>query len=178
MAGVEELEAIAPIDLLRRAGATVVVAAVGPDRIVTGRNDIALAADTRLADLSPDEKWDLVVLPGGPGVKHLRADPAVRDLVRRQAESGRLLAAICAAPTVLLDCGVLAGRRYTAHFSVATELPEIVTDAAVLRDGNIVTSRGAGTAVEFGLALIDATCGRETAEKVAEAVCWSHSLPR
>ena len=152
--GFEEIEAMAPIDLLRRAGAEVTVAALGEGIHVTGRCRLTLHADTTLAaiEAAGPREFDCAFLPGGPGVKALRSDPRVRALVLRQHAAGRWLAAICAAPPVLHDAGLLTGRRYTAHFSVADELPHILADERVVEDGHLLTSRGAGTAVEFGCA--------------------------
>lgn len=169
--GFEEIEAFAPIDLLRRAGVEVTTAAL-PDGIhVTGRSGITAHADTTLA-AALDRDYDLVFLPGGAGVKHLRADPRIRDLVLRQHAAGRWLAAICAAPAVLHDAGLLAGRRYTAHFSVAAELPAILTDEKVVTDGKITTSRGAGTAVDFGLHLIALLVSPEKSSEIIKAICF------
>lgn len=169
--GVEEVEAVTAIDLLRRAGVTVTVASLGPERRVTGRNNIVLEAET---DLTGALGWehDALVLPGGPGVKHLRATPAVIELAERQAASGRLVAAICAAPTVLKDAGVLLDRKYTAHFSVAGELPELQEHKAVVHDGNVITSRGAGTAVPFALEIIRTLVSPEAAQEVAQSICY------
>jgi len=175
--GFEELEAIAPIDVLRRAGCLVTLAALGPTRRVVGRNDIAVEADLLLADLpsvpSPTSApiWDCLLLPGGPGVASLRASSAVRELVTRHHSAGKLLAAICAAPTVLHDAGLLVGRRYTAHPSVANELNAILTDERVVHDGNILTSRGAGTALDFGLALIATLVSPEKSSEIASVIC-------
>ena len=155
--GFEELEAIAPIDMLRRAGITVITAALSEDTRVTGRNAIIVEADTTLAAhlaASPSPA-DMLFLPGGPGVKHLRADPRIAALVRAHADAGRWLAAICAAPTVLNDAGLLAGRRHTCHTSVLGELPGALLHERVVVDGNIITSRGAGTAIDFALMLVE-----------------------
>lgn len=168
--GFEEIEAIVPIDLLRRAGVEVTTAALADGIHVTGRSGITAHADTTLTAVAGRD-FDCVFLPGGPGVKHLRADPRVRELVLHQAQSGRWLAAICAAPTVLHDAGLLAGRRYTAHFSVANELPHILAAERVVTDGRIVTSRGAGTAQDFGLDLIAKLVSPEKAADVARAIC-------
>lgn len=168
--GFEEIETVTPIDLLRRAGIDVIVAALGHEIRVTGRTGITLHAETTLAAVG-DRLCDCLFLPGGPGVKHLRADLRVRSLVQRHAEAGRWLAAICAAPTVLHDAGLLVGRRYTAHFSVANELPAILAAERVVTDGKIVTSRGAGTAVDFGLALIECLASPAKAREVAAAIC-------
>lgn len=169
--GFEEIEAITPIDLLRRAGMGVTVAALGETIHVTGRNQITLHADTPLSALAPESKFDLLILPGGPGVTRLRADPRVRARVLAQAAGAGWLAAICAAPTVLHDAGLLAGRRYTAHPSVAGELPDLLSDQAVVVDERLVTSRGAGTAFAFGLALIELLAGPAQAREIAASVC-------
>jgi protein deglycase len=171
--GFEEIEATTPIDLLRRAGAEVTVAALGEGIHVTGRAGITLHADTTLAALqsaTPPRAFDCLFLPGGPGVKHLRADPRVRALVLRQNEAGRWLAAICAAPAVLHDAGLLQGKRYTAHFSVANELPSILADERVVTDGHLLTSRGAGTALDFGLLLVEKLFSPDKSREVARAV--------
>lgn len=168
--GFEEIEAFTPIDLLRRAGVEVTVAALAEGIHVTGRSGITTHADTPLAAVM-DRKFDLLFLPGGAGVTHLRADSRVHDLVLQQHAAGRWLAAICAAPTVLHDCGLLKGRRYTAHFSVAKELPDILTDERIVTDGKITTSRGAGTAMEFGLHLISLLISTAKSEEIGKTIC-------
>ena len=168
--GFEEIEATTPIDLLRRAGVEVTVAALGDGIHVTGRSGLTMHADTTLSAVA-DREFDCIFLPGGPGVKHLRADPRVVPLVRRFHASSRWVAAICAAPTVLHDAGLLLGRRYTAHFSVASELPNILELERVVRDGRIITSRGAGTALEFGLELVNVLVSPEKAADVSRSVC-------
>ncbi|PTX91114.1 DJ-1 family glyoxalase III [Opitutus sp. ER46] len=168
--GFEEIEALAPIDLLRRAGADVTTAALGDNIHVTGRCGVTLHADTTLAAVET-KTFDLLFLPGGPGVKHLRADPRVADLIQRHDAAGKWLAAICAAPTTLNDAGLLLGRRYTAHFSVANELPAILADERVVADGRILTSRGAGTAIDFGLMLVEKLFSPEKAAEIGRAIC-------
>ena len=169
--GFEEIEFTAPVDLLRRAGVEVTTASLADNRHATGRSGITAHADMALADVG-EKLFDLLFLPGGPGVKHLRADPRVRATVDRHAATGKWLAAICAAPTVLHDAGLLVGRRYTAHFSVARELPAILADQRVVADGNILTSRGAGTAVDFGLLLVEKLVSADKAREVAGAICF------
>ena len=167
--GLEELEAVAPLDILRRSGVECTVASQTGRLEVTGRNGITLKADCHFAAVS-DKSFDLVVLPGGPGVHALRNTPTLLQVLQKQASDGKPLAAICAAPTVLHDAGLLEERSYTAHFTVADELPEIIEDAAVVVDGNIITSRGAGTAVEFGLTLAKILAGEDTAREVADSI--------
>lgn len=168
--GFEEIEAIAVIDILRRADIDCTVAAQHDGKFVTGKMGVQVVAD-ELLEAVRGQDFDLVVFPGGPGARHLRKDEIILGIARRQASSGKCLGAICAAPTVLLQAGVLQGRKYTAHPSVQAELPEIIADRAVVTDGNIVTSQGAGTAVEFGLALVEHLCGPEQSAEIRAAIC-------
>ncbi len=168
--GFEEIEAITPIDLLRRAGATVTIAALGEGIHVTGRSGLTMHADTTLATVAAAD-FDCVFLPGGPGVARMRADPRVVPLVVRHHAAGRWIAAICAAPTVLKDAGLLTGKRFTAHFSVATELPGLLEGERVVVDGRMITSRGAGTALDFGLELVAALFSAEKSAEISRSVC-------
>jgi len=167
--GFEEIEAVTPIDLLRRAGAEVTVASLAENFHVTGRSGLVIHADTTLSSAA-EKSYDLLFLPGGPGVVNLRSDPRVAELVRRQVAAGRWVAAICAAPTVLNAAGVLTGKRYTAHFSVAKELKEILSDQRVVVDGQIITSRGAGTSLDFALMLVEKLVSPAKAAEVATAI--------
>jgi 4-methyl-5(b-hydroxyethyl)-thiazole monophosphate biosynthesis len=169
--GFEEIETIAPIDLLRRADAIVVVASVNGDSLVKGRCGVTVQADVALADVMHDE-FDMLFIPGGPGVKSLRADGRPAKLAKAFSDAGKLVTAICAAPTVLADAGLLLGRRFTAHFSVHSELPGVLPAERVVKDGNIITSRGAGTAVEFGLTMTAALFGAAKADEVARAIMF------
>ncbi len=168
--GFEEIEAIMPIDLLRRAGAEVTIAALGASPHITGRCQITLHADTTLGEAAT-RTHDMVFLPGGPGVLNLRADMRVRALLQQQAAAGGWVAAICAAPTVLQDAGLLEGRRFTAHHSVEKQLPGVLSGERVVVDGKIITSRGAGTALDFGLTLVEKLFSPEKAREIATAIC-------
>ncbi len=167
--GFEEIEALAPVDLLRRAGVEVVVASLTGEKLVTGRCDITVQSNVALADVAGDD-FDLLFIPGGPGVKTVRADGRASKLAQKYAQAGKQIAAICAAPTVLNDAGLLAGKRFTSHSSVITELPNSLQQERVVEDGNLTTSRGAGTAVEFGLALVRRLCGEAAAAEVAKGI--------
>jgi len=167
--GFEEIETIAPIDLLRRAEAEVVIASVNGEKLVAGRCGMVLQAEVALTEVA-DEPFDLLFIPGGPGVKALRADGRAARLAKAYAQQGKPVAAICAAPLVLADAGLLAGKRFTAHFSVHADLPGVLGHERVVKDGNLITSRGAGTAVEFGLALVGELFGAAKANEVAEAI--------
>ena len=168
--GFEEIEALAPVDLLRRAGAEVVLASVSGERLVTGRCQITVQADAALDSMEPVDGFDLLLLPGGPGVKALRADGRAAALAAEFAKAGKPVAAICAAPTILADAGLLAGKRHTAHFSVYGELPGALASERVVEDGGLLTSRGAGTALDFGLALVERLFGGEKAREVAGSI--------
>ena len=168
--GFEEIEAFSPVDLLRRAEIEVVTASLSENRHATGRSGITVHADTALSAVQ-GRIFDLLFLPGGAGVKNLRADPRVRETVMQHHAANRWLAAICAAPTVLNDCGLLLGRRYTAHFSVATELPDILTGERIVTDGKLTTSRGAGTALEFGLHLVALLASPAKSVEISKAIC-------
>lgn len=168
--GFEEIETVTPVDVLRRAGVEVIIAALGEGIHVAGRTGITLHADTTLASVEA-RTFDAIILPGGPGVKQLRADFRVRGIVERHTAAGRWVGAICAAPTVLHDAGLLQGRRYTAHFSVANELLAILPQERVVVDGTVITSRGAGTALDFGLQLVEKLVSPEKAAEVAASIC-------
>lgn len=169
--GFEEIEAIAPIDLLRRAGVEVTVASLGPELLIRGRTGIAVQADIPLAATS-ETFFDGLFLPGGPHVKLLRADARIVPLTRRFATDGKWVTAICAAPVILKDAGLLDNRRYTAHFSVANELPAILSNEKVVVDGRMITSRGAGTAIEFGLALVSHVVSESKKAEVLASICF------
>lgn len=167
--GFEELEAIAPLDLLRRGGVDVTVASLGADRLVAGKHDVPVQAEATLAEVA-SKTYDAIVLPGGPGHRALRESREVLDLIRAQDAAGGWLAAICAAPTVLFEAGLLEGHAYTAHYTVAEELTHIREAEPVVVDGNLITSRGAGTGVAFGLALVAALVSDEAAQEVARSI--------
>ena len=169
--GFEEIEAAAPIDLLRRAEAEVTVASCSDSLDVTGRSTITLRADTLLSHIPEPLAFDLLVLPGGPAVFELRKRPEIIYLIRDFADTGKPIGAICAAPLLLLDAGVITSdSTCTAHGSTEEEIPQLAKNKAVVQDGKIITSRGAGTAVEFGLALIQELFGQEKANEIRASI--------
>ncbi|MGB5103366.1 MAG: DJ-1 family glyoxalase III [Steroidobacteraceae bacterium] len=161
-AGFEEIEAVTVIDVLRRAGIEVCAASLGGRR-VTGSHGITLEADATL-DEAQARDFDMIVLPGGmPGAAHLKEDARVIALLRQFAASGRHTAAICAAPGVLAHAGLLEGRSATSFpgFLSPQSAPGIrLSTASVVTDGEVVTSRSAGTAMEFALTLVGLLEGR------------------
>ncbi|MGA6927465.1 MAG: DJ-1 family glyoxalase III [Desulfosarcina sp.] len=167
--GTEELEAVAIIDVLRRAGARVTVASVTGNLKITASRGVVIVADD-LIEACVEKTYDLVVLPGGmPGAEGLRDSEALIDILTRQGEKGRLVGAICASPAVVLEHhGLLHGRQATCHPGFADRLPaENHVDSRVVVDGNCVTSQGPGTAVEFALALVERLYGRTKRDEVA-----------
>ena len=172
--GVEEMEAVIIIDVLRRADWEVVSVGL-TDAIVTASRGVRLAPDKGWTAIDPGD-FDWIVLPGGmPGTEALMADERVLDALRRHVEAGRPCAAICAAPLVLQAAGLLSGRTYTSHPSVASRLTEGQrTDDRVVRDNGLITSQGPGTAFEFALAIVAADAGPEKTSQLAAAMV----LPR
>lgn len=168
--GIEELETIAPVDCLRRAGVDVTIASAEADLTVTGRNGIRIVADTMLDSL-PDE-CDLLLIPGGPSHAAMAEDERILERLRKQDASGRWIGSICAGPVVLQRAGVLEGRAFTSFPGTRDILPSRDPSRKVVRDGNMITSQGAGTATGFAIALVEALCGRESAESVASSICY------
>jgi protein deglycase len=167
--GTEELEAVAIIDVLRRAGAAVTVASVMPRQQITAARGVVIVADTLIGDCV-DLDFDLVALPGGiPGAEHLRDSDELAGILKRQVEKRHLMGAVCASPAVVLaHHGLLADRQATCHpaFMERLTCARRLEDRVVV-DGNVVTSRGAGTAVEFALALVEQLYGKTRRDAVA-----------
>lgn len=176
--GFEEIEAVTVVDVLRRGGAEVTVAGLAPGP-VHGSHGIQLVPDETLDDVM-NREYDMIVLPGGlPGADNLEADERIAGLLRRMADSGRFTAAVCAAPKVLAAAGLLEGRRATSFpgflDAYRDEGVQLVADA-VVRDGRIITSRSAGTAMDFALELVAALLGEERAMEVEQRLRRAHPL--
>ncbi|MCB1878095.1 MAG: DJ-1/PfpI family protein [Chromatiales bacterium] len=166
--GCEELEAVTVIDLLRRAGIDVVTAGLDSAPVKASRG-VTLIPDTTL-DTLMERDFDMMVLPGGlPGADHLNADPRIHTLLKRLVARDKYTAAICAAPKVLADAGLLQGRRATSYPGVldASGIAGLeLRPEPVVSDGRVITSRGPGTAMDFALTLIEKLLGRQEREKV------------
>lgn len=168
--GFEEIEALTAVDILRRAGSEVVVAGTVTGAI-EGRSRIKVIPDTVMENVV-DTDFDMVVLPGGAiGAQNLKKDARVKKVIESLIQRGKLVTAICAAPTVLSAIGVTSGKTITSHPSVRQEFKdEIVSDERVVVDGNIITSQGPGTAMEFAFKLVETLYGREKAKEVNAGV--------
>jgi 4-methyl-5(b-hydroxyethyl)-thiazole monophosphate biosynthesis len=170
--GVEEIEAVTIIDVLRRAGVEVVCAGL-TGKPVTASRKVKLIPDKSLEDVK-DEAFDMVVLPGGgDGVENLKRDPRVKAILQGMTERQKWVTAICAAPTLLAAYGLLEGKKATSHPSrrEQTALGSVdYREQRVVQDGHIITSRGPGTAMEFALKLVEVLCGREKVTELKEAL--------
>lgn len=169
--GFEETEAIAPLDLLRRAG--VEVATVGINgKVVYGSHGIGIEADLELGQMDLTS-MEMVILPGGlGGVASIKASQAALDAVRFAYENGKYVAAICAGPTILASLGITDGKNATCYPGCESQMGSAIIheNAAAITDGKIITGTSAGCAIPFGLQLIAALKGKEAAEAIAKQI--------
>jgi protein deglycase len=170
--GFEEIEAVTVIDILRRADLRVVTASLVEGPIQASRKTLHLA-DVTLNEVIKED-FDLVVLPGGqPGTNNLKSDPRVRDMVTQHFKKEKWIAAICAAPIVLHNLGLLRGKKATSHPSVREIMTDLhYSEEKVVVDGRIVTSRGAGTAMEFSLKLAELLCGEKKSQEISRSILF------
>lgn len=173
--GYEEIEGLTVVDLLRRANIDITMVSITGDRNVTGSHGITSMADTLFEETDFSEA-DMLVLPGGmPGTTNLLKHPGLDQLLKSFAGKGKQLAAICAAPRVLGEKGLLSGKNVTCYPGNEYGLIGAhVLPAAVVTDGNITTSRGMGTAIDFSLSLIKNLKGTEEAHRIAAAIQYPH----
>jgi 4-methyl-5(b-hydroxyethyl)-thiazole monophosphate biosynthesis len=168
--GFEEIETVTAVDILRRAGVDVTVAGLTPN-VTEGKHGMKVTPDASIDDVHVED-FDAVVVPGGnPGYKNLRKDPRVIDIVKKAFNSNKIVAAICAGPTVLSDAGILEGKACTIYPGMDQELVagggKPKHDIVVV-DGNIITSRGPATALPFALKLAEKLAGKQAAEAVSK----------
>lgn len=174
--GFEEIEALTPVDLFKRAGVSVKMVAIGDDLMVTGSHGISVKADQKFEDCDFSD-GQMLVLPGGmPGTLHLKAHEGLRALLNTFHREQKMIGAICAAPSVLGELGILQGRRACCYPGFEEQLtgakPENVP---VVIDGHLITSRGMGTAIEFGLALITQLKDQAVAEEIRAGIIYQAS---
>lgn len=175
--GFEEVEALAPIDVLRRSGASVTVAALqykSGTSCVRGAHDVLVGCDALLADVCTD-RFDAIVLPGGmPGAKNLHESQTVTKVILDTFKRGDLVCAICASPAfVLAPTGVLEDKRATCYPGCEAVAPNAVFGKErTVRDGNVITGAGPGTALEFGLLISEALFGKDVSSKIhSDMIC-------
>ena len=169
--GFEETEAIAPVDLLRRAGVTVNTVGVN-GKVVSGSHNIGIEADITIDEMDLSQA-EMIVLPGGlRGVASTRASEAAMTALKQAWDMGLYVAAICAGPTVLADLHIPDGKKATCYpgCEAAMGSAKMVPGAAAVQDGKLITGTSAGCAIPFGLALVEALCGKEAANTIAEQI--------
>lgn len=168
--GCEELEAVTLIDILRRAGIEVVSAGLDGHPVKASRG-VVLIPDTTL-DLALAHEFDMLVLPGGqPGTDNLKADARIAALLKKMAQAGKYTCAICAAPDVLAAAGLLEGKSAACYPGCLAEaVNTTLSTAPVVIDGQIITSRGPGTAMDFALELVETLVGKTRRDEVEAAL--------
>lgn len=176
--GFEEIEALAVVDVLRRAGIEVVLAGLRTGQVVSVRKVNVIPDDT--IDAVKADDFDMIILPGGqPGTTNLNADKRIKRLLKEFQAADKPIGAICAATTVLAEAGVIRGKRVTCYPSYSDKLDDAhFENKAVVMDGNIVTSQGPGTAIEFALSVVSRLSGRHTAETIARDLLVQEAVPR
>ena len=175
--GFEDIEAVAPIDILRRAGIPLTTVGV-TGRRVTSKHQLVVEADAAPEEIDASD-LEMLVLPGGPGVEHLKAAPQVISLIQKAAREGKLIGAICAAPGLLAKLGLLDGWRAVCFPSCEELLIQhgahIERDRQVVQDRNLVTAKAAGAAIGFALKLVSMLRGWPAAEAVRADICYEYT---
>lgn len=169
--GFEEVEALAPLDVLRRAGLTVTTVGIGGKHI-TGSHKITVEADITDSDFIPND-IEMIILPGGmPGTKNLDNSPVVHSAIKEALSNDAYICAICAAPMILGKLGLLEGKRAVCYPGFEDYLAgaDIPTDENVVDSEKFITARGMGVATEFGLLLVSKLCGQKKADDLAHAI--------
>lgn len=172
--GFEEIEAVAPCDVLRRGGVPVRFAAVGNQRAVSGSRGITLVADALVSELAPT-KDDMLVIPGGMGgVRSIKSDKAAMDLIARAARDGAFLAAICAGPSVLAALGLTDGKRITCFPGCEDLMGAAIceTGQATVTETGLITGRAAGSAIDFGLTLLAHIKGEDASKRTRTEIIY------
>ena len=169
--GMEEIEALTPVDVLRRGGVEVTTVGIGGKNIVSSHK-IPVTADIADSELTDFSRTEAIVLPGGmPGTLNLEANATVQKMIAYCAENGLVIGAICAAPSILGHAGLLQNKKAVCFPSFETELKGYIpTDEFVCRDENIITAKGMGVSLDFGLELLAAVRDRAVSDKVRNAV--------
>lgn len=172
--GFEETEAVATIDVIRRAGLSLHVVSITGSLVVKGANEITLQADCLFEDLVNKNDFEMLILPGGmPGTLNLKAHKELMELIKQFAKERKKLAAICAAPIIFGSLGLLKDKSAVCYPGFESELnAAYVRYDSVLVDDNIITSRGVGTVLHFGLAIVTELLGAEKANEISKAILW------
>ena len=169
--GFEEIEALTPVDVLRRAGLSVQTVSIMDEQMVTGAHGVPVLADTMFAEIQPEDA-EMILLPGGlPGATNLDAHDGLSRMILDFAAAEKPLAAICAAPLVLGNRGLLQGKRATCYPGFETYLQGAeYTAALVEKDGNIITGKGPGAAMEFAFDIVEKYCGIDKVNELKQGM--------
>lgn len=175
--GTEECEALLTVDILRRAGVEVVTASVNQQPEILSSHNVRMDTDALAADIHAED-FDLIMLPGGmPGTLNLKGNEFVKAICQQAAASGKLVAAICAAPSALAAFGLLEGKKATAYPSFTDQLAgATVVREPVVEDGDIITGWGLGASIPFSLALVRRLCGADAAETVRQTIGYPYGF--
>ena len=171
--GFEEIEAMAPIDLLRRAGIIVDTVSINEDNQVTSSRKIRVLADKTIDEIN-FENYEMIVLPGGPGTEnYMKSEKLLEKL--KEFSINRKLRTICAAPTILSALGILNGKQAICFPACEPDLIKdgaIIVNQDVVKDNNVITSRGAGTAIDFSLVLIEELLGKDKSHEIRKEILY------
>lgn len=172
---VEEIEALSPIDILRRARVDVTTVSLSKNVQIIGRSGIGIDADMSIDNLT-EKNFDAVILPGGPGVFDILDEDVdfniLSEIFNSNFKSGNLVAAICAAPVILKEFGLTNGMSVTCHDSVVERFGASYKDENVVVDANLITSKGAGTSIDFALAILEMLLGKDKASEISASICY------
>ena len=173
--GCEEIEGLTVVDIVRRAGIEIETISITDENKVTSSHKITFETDTK-KDKADFASYDGIVLPGGmPGTTNLGADETVNKVIREFAQDGKLVCAVCAAPSVLGLAGILDGKKATCYPGYEDKLiGATFTEEKVVVDGNVITSRGLGTTIPFALEIVRYFSGDEVADTIAQKIIWQN----
>ncbi len=169
--GFEEIEALTPLDVLKRAGEDVITVGVG-SREITGSHGVTVCCDTTVESIEKSDCIKAIILPGGmPGTLNLEADKTVSEIIDFASENNLFICAVCAAPSILGHKGLLKGKEAICFPGFEKDLYQAkISEKSVVRDGNIITAKGMGVSLEFGLEILAALQGKEKADSIKSTV--------
>lgn len=175
--GTEEVEALIPVDVLRRAGVDILIVSTTGDIVVESAHGVRIVADALIEDINTDDA-DLLMIPGGiPGAPNLCAHPIVREMIMKQYEAGKLVSAICAGPMIFGSLGIANGKRCTCYPGCEGDISEAeYTAELVTVDGNVITGEGPAAAFPYAYKLCEILCGAETAQALMDGMMYSHLM--
>lgn len=175
--GAEEVEALIPVDVLRRAGVELVIVSVTGEKVVTSAHGVNIVTDALLEDVDTSDA-DLLMIPGGmPGAEILCNHPQVREAIQKQYEAGKLVSAICAGPMIFGSLGIANGKRCTCYPGFEDRLVGATyTNELVTVDGNVITGEGPAAAFPYAYTLCELLCGKETAQALMDGMMYSHLM--